>query len=232
MSNNHSTRNSNPTNTQRSVVEEAKSIEEATAKAIEKLDATVDSVNIEVLEEQGFLGGLFGKKAKVRVSRKGSLGEYAVDVTRKLLELMGLETAVDLGESQDGYVVDIKSEADGLLIGRRGETLAALQHIVWRILGKSTAGTGEPVERVIIDVSGYRKRRERQVKEMAIRWAKRVESSGERFTSESMSAAERRIVHLALRERNSVRTFSVGRGQERKVVVAPADEVNHARRRS
>ena len=230
MFNNRSTKQE--ADTRNSVVEEAKSVEEATARAIERLDATEDTVDIEVLEEQGFLGGLFGKKAKVRVSRKGSLGERAAEVTRKILELMGIETAVDLSEANGGFVVDIHSEADGLLIGRRGETLAALQHIVWRILGKSTAGTGEPVERVIIDVSGYRKRRERQVREMAIRWAKRVESSGERFTSETMSAAERRMVHLALRDRNTVRTFSVGKGQDRKVVVAPADEVEHARRRS
>jgi len=228
MLNNRSTENSKHTDRVDSVVGEGRNVEDATAKALEALNATREMVEVEVLEEQGIIGTIFGKKAKVRVTRKGSLGEQAVRVIEKILGLMGIDATVGVEEADGGYRVEIRSKADGLLIGRRGETLAALQHIVWRILGKSSSRE-DSVERVVVDVSGYRRRRERQVREMALRWARRVESSGEKFTSESMTAAERRIVHMALRERKSVKTFSVGKGQDRKVVIAPAGEVDNAR---
>jgi spoIIIJ-associated protein len=116
-------------------------------------------------------------------------------------------------------VDDEEREALGALIGRKGDRLSALQHIVNLMLSKQM---GEWT-RVLVDVEDYRGRRERQLQEVALRAADRVVETGRMLQLEPMPALERRWVHLALRDRSDVATQSIGEEPERRVVVLPAN---------
>lgn len=113
--------------------------------------------------------------------------------------------------------VDIRGNDLGILIGRKAEILNALQYIVNLILGKQM----EQWVQVIVDVEGYRVRRERQIRQMASRMADQAIKSGKRQILEPMSAAERRLVHLELRNNPDVISESIGEEPARKVTISP-----------
>jgi spoIIIJ-associated protein len=126
------------------------------------------------------------------------------------------ETPAD-GLGRATAVLDIEGEDLGLLIGRRGATLSALQYLV------NVMVTRKLTSRVLVtvDVEHYHRRREESLRNLALRMADRVRQSRRPITLEPMPAAERRIIHLALVEDQSVQTLSVGMGDERKVVIRP-----------
>ncbi len=126
-------------------------------------------------------------------------------------------SASDPTTGERAMVLDVRGDDLGLLIGRRGETLAALQYITRLILSKAT---GEGVD-VIVDVQGHKRRREEQLRRMARRMAEQAAQRQRVMTLEPMPANERRIVHLELRDHPSVRTESVGEGTHRKVTIIP-----------
>ena len=150
----------------------------------------------------------------------------ALDAGKRLLEqlmqLMGFSVAVNIetGETNRLNVVgadDDEHEALGALIGRKGERLSALQHIVNLMLSREM---GEWT-RVLVDVEGYRGRREQQLREIADRAAARVMETGKMLQLEPMPALERRWIHLALRNHPAVGTQSIGEEPNRRVVVVP-----------
>jgi spoIIIJ-associated protein len=151
--------------------------------------------------------------------------ELASDYLRTLLDLMGIDAEVSVRAPEtpaDGLgrataVLDIDGEDLGLLIGRRGSSLAALQYLVNVMV---TRRLGSRVL-VTIDVEHYHRRREDSLRGLARRMADRVRQSRRPVTLEPMPAAERRIIHLALSEDQAVMTASVGQGDERKVVIRP-----------
>ena len=116
---------------------------------------------------------------------------------------------------EDTIELDIEGEDSGLLIGRRGETLRALQFTVNLLVGQSTRG------RVILDVEGYRERRYSSLRTLASRVAERVASTGRPITLEPMAPNERRVIHMALAENPRVATESTGMGESRKITVLP-----------
>jgi spoIIIJ-associated protein len=134
---------------------------------------------------------------------------YEVEV-----EIIGGETS-RLNVSGEGD----EKEALGALIGRRGERLSALQHLVNLMLSRRM---GEWT-RVLVDVEDYRGRRERQLQELAARAAVRVAETGTMLQLEPMPALDRRWVHLALRNHPAVTTQSIGEEPERRIVVLPRD---------
>jgi spoIIIJ-associated protein len=121
-----------------------------------------------------------------------------------------------------GPIIDLTGEDSGLLIGRRGQTLQALQFVVNMIARKEL---GESV-RVVLDVEHYRQRREESLRDMASKVASRVAQTGRSITLEPISAADRRMVHVALAEYQGVRTESVGMGDDRKVTIFPTSQAN------
>jgi spoIIIJ-associated protein len=132
---------------------------------------------------------------------------------------MGLQAKVNV-ESGDTSKLDVKGEEHekeslGALIGRKGERLSALQHLVNLMLSRRL---GEWT-RVLVDVEDYRGRRERQLREIAMRAADRVKESGKMLQLEPMPALERRWIHLALREHPDVSTQSIGEEPHRRVVI-------------
>ena len=143
-------------------------------------------------------------------------------ILERLMELMGfhVEVVVETGETNRLDVVgldDDEHEALGALIGRKGERLSALQHIVNLMLSREMGAW----TRVLVDVEGYRGRRERQLREIALRAAERVKETGKMLQLEPMPALERRWVHLALRGNPDVATQSIGEEPNRRIVLVP-----------
>jgi spoIIIJ-associated protein len=142
----------------------------------------------------------------------------------ELLRHMGVRGQVDahMGErdDQDGpapVVVEVHGEDLSILIGRRAETLNALQLITRMIVGKEVGHAAH----LVIDIEGYRERRAESLRQLAQKMAKQAISTGRRQSLEPMTPAERRIIHMELRESNEVSTESVGDEPKRKVVIIP-----------
>ena len=157
-----------------------------------------------------------------------------VDVARETLE--GILSRMDLRanvtrrtealiqeteRTPQPILFDVEGEDLGILIGRRGETLACLQYIV-RLMVSQRIKQLAPT--IVIDVNGYKQHRYQSLQALAKRMAEQVAATGNPFTLEPMPAYERRIVHLALGEYPGVTTQSYGLGDERKVVILPKDE--------
>ena len=150
--------------------------------------------------------------------------DLAAEVVDSILQILEIDADINIREpitAGDGLgsaraVIDISGDDLGMLIGRRGESLMAFQYVVNLIMTRRFPGRGS----VTIDVEEYRRRREDQVVSLAERMAERVRDAGEPITLEPMSAAERRLVHLAFVDDPELETNSVGEGDSRKVVIS------------
>ena len=156
---------------------------------------------------------------------QGDLAEVAEGVLETLLTKMDIvasvepqvEPASDQEKTEAPIAFDIRGDDLGILIGRRGQTLACLQFVVRLIVGHQTK-TWIPIT---IDVEGYRHRRSEKLRALAWRLAEQVRTRKSPFTLEPMLAYERRIIHLALADHPDVTTESIGEGEARKVVIQP-----------
>ena len=220
-----------------SVEAKGKNVEEAIENGLIDLELERREVDVEVLSEgRAGLFGIGGEPAKVRLTAvsavsyeepAGEVVEFALDTLEELLELMDLEAEVTVRAPEtpgDGLglvkaVLDVTGEDLGVLIGRRGGTMAALQYIVNLVVSRRYKGEAP----FSVDVEGYRRRREQTLEDMAFRMADRVRESGRPVTLEAMPAYERRIVHLTLSKDPTVGTASVGEGDSRKVRISVRD---------
>lgn len=149
----------------------------------------------------------------------------AEEVISKLIFHMGLTAQVSAhyDETDNGdhrtIQVDVRGEDLSALIGRRAETLAAFQQVASLIVGKQT----QQWVQVVVDVEGYRARREKQIRQLANRMADQVTKTGRKVTMEPMPSSERRVVHIELRGHPAVKTESTGEDPYRKVVIVPKE---------
>jgi spoIIIJ-associated protein len=148
--------------------------------------------------------------------------DEAKTVLEEVLRLMEVPGTVEVTMGTEAAKLNVVGDDLGILIGRRGEKLASLQHIVNLIVARREG----QLNRIMIDVENYRGRREDQLRDVADRAAQRVAQSGKIIQLEAMPAMERRIVHLALAEHESVRTQSVGVEPNRRVVILPASKID------
>ena len=150
--------------------------------------------------------------------------ELARDVLAELLEKMQIKAEIHTRVSVPKYpddssslVLDLHGDDLGFLIGRKGETLAAIQHLVRLIVNKVV----QERTHLVVDVEGYKVRREEALKKLALRIADQVTRRSRMIALEPMNAYERRIVHVSLRNHPTVMTESVGEGPRRKVTIVP-----------
>jgi spoIIIJ-associated protein len=173
----------------------------------------------------GFLG-LGARPARVRAER---LVHHHADVRELVLDLLHtltIDARVEVRQTADEVDVSIQTDGmDGLLIGKRGQTLVALQHVVGRLVSKEFGISG----RVTVDVGGYRERREAQLIDKARALAEKVRITGREINLEPLHAPDRRIVHMALAGMPGVRTYTVGQGLHRNIVIAPDPRTQAAR---
>lgn len=134
----------------------------------------------------------------------------------KALELMGTPSQVELKEHAGNRILNIVGPKEGLLIGKRGMTLDALQHLALEMLAKAT---GQADLYIVVDVADYRYRQEKKLMDKALELAERVRSQGGQETLGPLDPAERRIIHLSLKPFDDIETFSVGDGVSKKVVI-------------
>ncbi len=152
------------------------------------------------------------------------------DILDNILGLLLLEGSYDIQESEDGLRVDIETgDAAGRLIGFNGESLSALQLLVNQMVSKKSGpALSEPEEfrRVILDVSGWRKKKEEELKESGKQWVNKVVESGQEMELEPMPSWQRRIVHMVVQENDQVQSESIGEGRERHLVIKPTSSAN------
>ena len=202
---------------------ETKTAEPAPAERVEKVEkAEKPEKPSVIIEEPEFPEGT-GDDPVVNEQTM----QITANVVRDLLEKMHVNATIQskIGEAADdvdGRVIMIDIQGDDLsfLIGRHSEVLHSLQYITSLIVGREV-GHWVPL---VIDVQGYRERRERQLRQMSIRMADQVVKTGRRISLEPMSATERRIIHLALRDNKDIMTESIGEEPNRKVVIYPKDK--------
>lgn len=151
---------------------------------------------------------------------QGEAEEALRDLLEEIADGVGVDVDVEV-DSEDGRMVG-RFEGDdvGPLIGRKGQTIDAIQHLAQRIVFRETP----PAARIVIDADGYRERRAEALREEADEAAEEAIGSGEAVELEPMPASERRVVHEHLRERGDVSTHSEGEEPERFLVISPLDE--------
>lgn len=135
-----------------------------------------------------------------------------------ILERMSIEAPVSAEAREDAIVLNIQGDGGGLLIGKRGQNLDALQYIV----NKATNRSGEDRKMIIIDTEAYRKRREDALVSLAERLGQKVKKTRKAVTVSHMNAHDRRIIHLTLQTDSSLTTKSRGEGEYRKIIIMPA----------
>ncbi|HEX7713560.1 MAG TPA: RNA-binding cell elongation regulator Jag/EloR [Bacillota bacterium] len=200
-----------------------RSQEEAVAEALQELGVGPDQVRVEVLEELtnkglfGLLGG--GKTVKVRVTVKEDLGQAAGLFLREMLVNMGILAQVEVFRRKDNTTLNINGKDLGILIGKHGQTLDAIQYLVNLSINKDQPEK----ERIIVDVEGYRHRREETLKKLALRMADKVKRENRKQVLEPMSPHERRIIHATLQNYKEVFTYSEGEDPYRHVIISPQD---------
>jgi len=143
--------------------------------------------------------------------------EAAKEALLEILARMGIQAEVTVEDTPDAISLTLKSTDEGLLIGKRGQTLDALQYVVNKILSKQ----GREKKQVVVDTEDYRKKREEALVALAEKVSQKVRKTRKPVTLGNMTARERRIIHLTLQNDDSVVTKSRGEGPNRKIVVRP-----------
>ena len=199
------------------VEKSAKTKEEAIALALAELGIEESEATIEVVDEgsKGFLG-LGSKDAVVKVTANPNTSKRATDFLSKLFELTGEEVNVEATADGDTLRVNLSGPDMGIVIGKRGETLDALQHLTSLVVNR---GDNEFLK-VSLDAENYREKRNEALESLAHKLANKVVRTRRSTTLEPMNSYERRIIHSALQDHESVTTYSVGQGINRKVVIA------------
>ena len=226
---------------------EGDTIDKAIDNALKLLGVERDKITVDILSEgkKGILG--FGsQKARIRATLRKSaidlrasefqpapveeqrlvaaeaaaMGQKAKEVLAEILNLMGISAEIELrpGEKSDETVVEIRAENSGLLIGRKGQTLEALQYLVSRIAGER-GGTEAP--HIVVDIENYRQRRRKSLEDMALRLGEKAKRQRKTVTVDALSAADRRIIHAALQDDPWVTTKSLGQGSYRRLLIIP-----------
>lgn len=171
----------------------------------------------EAMEAQPQHDEYFGDDSDYLDESAEELMDQAKAYIRAVLEAMDINAQIQTSYHDGSVYVDVEGEDVGAVIGRRGETLNALQYL----LTLSMNHESEQRNRVVLDVSGYRKRREKALQDLALRTASRVMKVGKEYVMEDMPASERRIIHATLQNHSGVRTISEGDEPHRYVVVVP-----------
>ena len=202
-----------------SVEKTGKTIDDARQAALQELGVPEDRVKFEILEEpsKGFLGLIGGREARIRVTvLELSPLDKAVDFLQNIFRQMQLDVQLEKKENEENIVLNLVGEHLGILIGKHGQTLDALQYLVNLAANR---GLEENRTHIILDVEHYRERREETLQQLAHRLAEKVKRSGRRIMLEPMNRHERKVIHMALQDNPAITTYSAGEEPYRKVVI-------------
>jgi len=197
-----------------------KTVEEAIQKALTALSLPLEGVKVEVMAEASSgLFGLFGSKsAKVRVTEIVTRDQYMSDFLAGIIQHMDVSGDVEIKKEEDILKMNVSGNKMGILIGKHGQTLNALQYLLNVAYYRRFPGDDC---RIVLDVEDYRLKREETLRTLALNLAKKATRYCQEVVLEPMTAQERRIIHTALQDNAAVSTFSQGEEPFRKVVIAP-----------
>ena len=223
---------------------EGKTTEEAIENAARKLNLPVEDLNVDIIEpgSAGIFGLVGGRKAKIKVTLKSAAETLDTDELEKtvepqqtdasqesdelqlaqetlttILSLIPMEATVRADRIDGKITLNIIGDRSGLLIGRKGKTLDALQYLVSKIVNKAF----DKKINVIVDSEDYRKRREDSVTQLALKMGEKAKRIKKPVTTNPMNPHDRRLVHLALKDDENLETRSRGEGLLKKVVIIP-----------
>jgi spoIIIJ-associated protein len=202
---------------------EGKTTEDAIENAVTHFQVLAEELEIEIVSvgSPGIFG-LGGRKARIRAARPQEPEEDLLPLAREILEQllakMQEPATVTATQEEDRLNLLIATADAGLLIGKQGQTLDALQYLVTKMVAKQTRGK----VRIAIDVEAYRARHNEALALLAQKYGEKVKRSGRPVTLNPMNPYDRRIVHLALQGDKHLKTISRGEGLYKKVVISPA----------
>lgn len=199
------------------VEKEGKTVESAIEEALLELNIDKEDAEIQILDEgsKGLFGLIGGRNALVRVRKKIDYDKIVKDFMEPIFDALGVNGELEVTVEDDNINVKVLADDIGILIGRRGETLDALQYLMGLVINKSS----DKFIRVIFDVGNYREKREETLEKLAKKLAGKVVRTRKSMTLEPMNPYERRIIHATLQNYKNVETYSIGDEPNRKVVI-------------
>lgn len=197
----------------------AKTVEEAIQKAALELGVSRDEIDYEVVDSgsKGLLGFIGTKDAQIRAWKKETKASLVLDFLEPIFAKLGVNPDYKEEEKDGIFWMSFSGTGMGRMIGRRGETLDALQYLT----NLAVNGKREEKIRIVLDVEGYRQSREETLAALAHKMADRAKKSGRSIALEPMSPHERRIIHMALQNEKGIQTLSEGEEPARRVIIAP-----------
>jgi spoIIIJ-associated protein len=195
---------------------EGKTAEEALDDALKELGVSHEQVSVKVMHEatKGLLG-LGAKLAKVRVTLKEDVSSTPEVVLHEILSHMGIEAQIETQIIDGSVHLMVSTDNAGVLIGKHGQTLNAVEYLLNCILNRSSLVK----KKVIVDAEGYRERREQMLIDLAYRVATKVKQTNQEIVLDPMPPQDRRIIHITLQSDEHIRTYSRGEGVMRRVAV-------------
>ncbi|TEB04143.1 R3H domain protein [Pelotomaculum schinkii] len=203
----------------KAVEKTGKTVDDAVSQALIDLGASREEVEVTVLDEpsKGIFGIFGAKMARVMVSLKNGPSQKATNLLKNIFRAMQIQVGIKANEKDHEIQINLEGDDLGILIGRRGETLDSLQYLVNLSVNKNQ----EVRKKIIIDIEGYRRRREETLQKLALKLADKAKQRGRNVVLEPMSSQERRIIHTVLQGRDDIYTFSEGEEPLRKIIIAP-----------
>ena len=190
--------------------------EEALESALKELGVNREQVSVKVIHEptKGILG-LGAKLAKIRVTLKEDISSTPEAVLHEILSHMGLNAEIESQVINGSVHLTVSSDNPGILIGKHGQTLNAVEYLLNCILNRSSLVK----KKVFVDAEGYRERREQMLTDLASRAAEKVKQTHQEIVLDPMPPRDRRIIHVTLQSDEHIRTYSRGEGMMRRVAV-------------
>lgn len=197
-----------------------KTVEEAIENGLLKLEVPRERVEVTILEQpsKGLFGLIGSKEAKVELTVKPDAVEEAIRFLQEIASAMNMNIQTERVDTEDGVVLQLSSAREedvGVLIGRRGQTLDALQYLV----NIAVHRIAESRVRIILDVENFRERRKKTLEELASRLANKAVRTGRDVMLEPMPSHERKIIHTFLQDHPHVRSYSKGEEPNRRIVI-------------
>lgn len=204
----------------KSIVKNAKTIDDAIRLGLSELNLERHQVDVEVLQEpvKKFFG-LFGTtQASVELTVIKSPAFIAEDFLNSVFEKMNINSNFKIETKKNNLfinIVDVNSKDKGIIIGKRGNNLDSLQYLLSLVVNKES----EKYVRVVLDAGNYREKREETLRSLASKMAEKAKSTNRSVKLEPMNPYERRIIHSALQRKNGIKTYSEGREPFRRIVI-------------
>ncbi|SDL15519.1 RNA-binding cell elongation regulator Jag/EloR [Natronincola ferrireducens] len=194
-----------------------KTIEEAIQQGLQELGKTREQVEVKIIEipAKGFLGLIGTKMAKVKLTVIDRPEEEAKKFLQEMFKGMGIDSEIEADLKGDKLNIYLEGSNMGVVIGRRGQTLDAVQYLTSLVVNKNR----ENYLKVFIDTENYRKKREETLIKLANKMARKAKKMGKSITLEPMNPYERRIIHATLQNNPFVQTYSEGEEPYRKVAI-------------